>query len=151
MVPSPRAKPRSRADRSNGARAGEWSKRGPKFRRQLALAVPHSPSSPRRAAHAGRLLGQRLYGLDTSRSYFVWYAHADTDELFRLLEGEMRIAFRDGAVTLKSGDLYVVPKGKEHKPYVEHECRVLLLEPEGVRNTGDAEAGSLTALDDVWI
>lgn len=92
-----------------------------------------------------------LVKLSRLEGEFIWHAHTDTDELFYIVEGELRIDFRDGAVTLKAGDVYVVPKGKEHKPYAERECRVLLVEPEGVRNTGDAEASALTAPDDVWI
>lgn len=82
---------------------------------------------------------------------FVWHSHADTDETFIVLEGELAIDFRDGRVVLKAGDLFVVPKGKEHKPFAASECRIMLVEPAGVRNTGDAAGGALTAPDDVWI
>ena len=82
---------------------------------------------------------------------FVWHSHADTDETFIVLEGELAIDFRDGRVVLKTGDLFVVPKGKEHKPFAASECRIMLVEPAGVRNTGDAAAGELTAPDDQWI
>ena len=81
---------------------------------------------------------------------FVWHAHAHTDELFLVLEGRLRIDFRDGAVELGPGELYVVPKGVEHKPCAEGECSVLLVEPRGVVNTGEA-GGGLTAPNDVWI
>jgi len=81
---------------------------------------------------------------------FVWHDHPDTDETFLVLEGEVRIDFRDGAVTLKEGELYVVPKGVEHKPFAEREAKVLLIEPKGVVNTGDAEV-DMTAENDVWI
>ena len=81
---------------------------------------------------------------------FVWHQHADTDEVFITLDGEMRIDFRDGAVNLKTGEMFVVPKGMEHKPYAEKECKILLIEPPGIINTGDA-GGDLTADDDVWI
>jgi mannose-6-phosphate isomerase-like protein (cupin superfamily) len=84
------------------------------------------------------------------RGDFVWHAHKDTDETFIVLEGTLRIDFRDGHVTLGSGEMYVVPKGVEHKPYAEEEVRILLVEPRGVRNTGD-EGGELTADNDVWI
>ncbi|HEY5611579.1 MAG TPA: cupin domain-containing protein [Thermoanaerobaculia bacterium] len=82
---------------------------------------------------------------------FVWHSHADTDETFLVLEGELAIEFRDGRVVLEPGDLFVVPKGKEHKPYAATECKLMLIEPSGVRNTGDAMASALTAPDDVWI
>ena len=81
---------------------------------------------------------------------FVWHQHADTDEVFITLDGEMRIDFRDGAVNLRTGEMCVVPKGVEHKPYAEKECKILLIEPAGIINTGDA-GGSLTAADEVWI
>ena len=73
------------------------------------------------------------------------------DPLMRLYGGEeMEIAFRDGSVTLVEGELFVVPKGVEHKPSADRECHVLLIEPRGVVNTGE-EAGALTAENDVWI
>lgn len=81
---------------------------------------------------------------------FIWHIHADTDEAFLVLEGELRIDFRDGDVLLRRGELYVVPKGIEHKPYAEHEVKLMLIEPRGVLNTGD-EAGERTAQNDVWI
>lgn len=81
---------------------------------------------------------------------FVWHRHADTDEVFITLDGEMRIEFRDGKVNLKAGEMFVVPRGVEHKPFAEKECKILLIEPAGTINTGDA-GGHLTAADDVWI
>ena len=81
---------------------------------------------------------------------FVWHSHADTDEAFFVIEGELRIDFRDGAVTIRPGELYVVPKGVEHKPFAEHEVKLMLIEPRGTVNTGD-EGGDRTAANDVWI
>ena len=81
---------------------------------------------------------------------FVWHDHKHTDETFIVLEGTLRIDLRDGAVNLNAGEMYVVPKGIEHKPYAEHEVKVLLIEPRGVVNTGEA-AGEKTAQNDVWI
>jgi mannose-6-phosphate isomerase-like protein (cupin superfamily) len=81
---------------------------------------------------------------------FIWHDHADTDETFIVLEGELRIDFRDGAVQLAAGEMFVVPKGKEHKPYAEKEVKLLLIEPRGVKNTG-SETSERTALNDVWI
>lgn len=81
---------------------------------------------------------------------FLWHAHADTDEAFLVLDGELRIDFRDGSVTVRAGEMYVVAKGVEHKPYAENEVKLLLIEPHGVRNTGDA-GGERTAENDVWI
>ena len=81
---------------------------------------------------------------------FIWHAHEDTDETFIVLEGELRIDFRDGSVTVAAGEMYVVPKGVEHKPYAEHEVKMLLIEPRGVLNTG-SEGGERTADNDVWL
>ncbi|MCU9951513.1 cupin domain-containing protein [Pseudomonas sp. PDM13] len=81
---------------------------------------------------------------------FIWHSHADTDEAFLVLEGQLRIDLRDGAVLLGPGELYVVPKGVEHKPYAEGEVKMMLIEPRGVLNTGE-EGGERTAQNDVWI
>ena len=81
---------------------------------------------------------------------FVWHQHAETDEVFIALEGEMTIEFRDGAVNVKTGEMFIVPKGVEHRPCAEKECKILLIEPAGTINTGDS-GGSLTAPDEVWI
>ena len=81
---------------------------------------------------------------------FIWHDHEDTDEVFIVLSGEMDIEFRDGKVHLLPGEMYVVPKGVEHKPYAENECEVLLIEPKGVVNTGEA-GGGLKAENDIWI
>lgn len=81
---------------------------------------------------------------------FVWHAHEDTDEAFLVLEGRMGIELRDHTVHLSEGELYVVPRGVEHRPFAEDECHVLLIEPRGVVNTGDA-GGDLQAPNDVWI
>lgn len=82
---------------------------------------------------------------------FEWHSHKNTDETFIVLEGNLRIDFRDGNVTLKAGELYVVPKGIEHKPFAETEVKMLLIEPRGVLNTGDNEINNQTATNDVWI
>jgi mannose-6-phosphate isomerase-like protein (cupin superfamily) len=82
---------------------------------------------------------------------FVWHLHADTDETFIVLEGTLRIDFRDGDVTLRAGEMFVVPKGKEHKPYAENEVKLLLIEPRGVANTGEQQVSQRTAQNDIWI
>jgi mannose-6-phosphate isomerase-like protein (cupin superfamily) len=81
---------------------------------------------------------------------FVWHKHDETDEVFIVLDGEMAIDFRDGPVELRPGEMIVVPQGIEHRPHAEKECQVLLVEPAGTVNTGDA-GGELTAAKDVWI
>ncbi len=81
---------------------------------------------------------------------FVWHRHDTTDEVFIVLDGVVRIDFRDGAVEMRSGEMFVVPRGLEHKPYSEQESKLMLVEPEGTINTGDT-GGELTAEDNVWI
>ena len=81
---------------------------------------------------------------------FVWHEHDDTDEVFIVLEGEMEIEFRDGSVEMKAGEMFVIPKNIEHKPVANNECKILLVEPRSVVNTGDS-GGELTAENDVWI
>jgi len=72
------------------------------------------------------------------RGEFVWHAHPDTDDFFLVLKGSLTIQLRDGEVRLGPGDLYVVPKGIEHRPVAEDEVHLLLIEPFGTPNTGDA-------------
>jgi mannose-6-phosphate isomerase-like protein (cupin superfamily) len=81
---------------------------------------------------------------------FIWHDHQDTDETFIVLEGKLRIDFRDGSVEISAGEMFVVPKGVQHKPYAESEVKLLLIEPRGVLNTGH-EGGERTAVNDVWI
>lgn len=81
---------------------------------------------------------------------FVWHRHDDTDEVFLVLAGSMGIELRDGTVELEEGEMYVVPKGVEHRPFADDECHVLLVEPRGVINTGDAES-ELAAENDIWV
>lgn len=81
---------------------------------------------------------------------FVWHDHHDTDETFIVLDGELRIDFRDGAVIIGPGEMFVVPKGVEHKPFAEKEVKLMLIEPRGVLNTGH-EGGERTAPNDIWI
>ena len=81
---------------------------------------------------------------------FVWHAHEETDEVFIVLAGEMMLEFRDKAVPLATGEMYVVPRGVEHRPVAQEECSIMLVEPRGVVNTGDA-GGAYTAKNDVWV
>ena len=81
---------------------------------------------------------------------FVWHTHQATDEAFIVLHGELEIAFRDGSVILRAGEMYVVPRGLEHLTRAERECHVLVVEPRGVVNTGET-GGKLTARNDVWV
>jgi mannose-6-phosphate isomerase-like protein (cupin superfamily) len=81
---------------------------------------------------------------------FVWHQHDETDELFFCVKGDMKIELRDGSVSLTEGELYIVPRGVEHRPVAAKECQVLLIEPQGVVNTGGVES-ELTAPNDQWI
>ncbi|MGH8597293.1 MAG: cupin domain-containing protein, partial [Gammaproteobacteria bacterium] len=78
---------------------------------------------------------------------FIWHHHKDTDETFIVIEGDLRIDFRDSAVHVSAGEMFVVPKGVEHKPYAHDEVKLLLIEPRGVLNTGH-EGGERTAKPD---
>ena len=81
---------------------------------------------------------------------FVWHSHPETDEVFIVIKGEFEMQLRDGNLTLKDGEMCVVPKGVEHRPVAAHECAILLVEPAGTVNTGDA-VGNLTKEDVEWI
>jgi len=81
---------------------------------------------------------------------FVWHDHKNTDETFIVIEGEMIMKLRDGEVKLSEGEMYIVPKGVEHKPCAENECKILVVEPRGVINTGEVDS-KLTMTEDLWI
>lgn len=80
---------------------------------------------------------------------FVWHTHRDTDEMFLVTKGQIRIQLRDGDVPLGPGELFVVPRGVEHCPIAEEEAEVMLIEPVGVVNTGNV-GGSRTAVLEDW-
>ena len=73
-----------------------------------------------------------------AKGEFVWHKHDDTDDFFLVLHGRIRIRMRDGDVTIGPGEVFVVPKGAEHCPVAEEEAHILLIEPVGTPNTGDA-------------
>lgn len=108
--------------------------------------------------HIGQLWSPRVvaemndyqFKLAKIQGEFVWHAHADTDEVFIVVDGEMTLEFRDGKVDLNTGEMYVVPRGVEHKPVARSECSIMLVEPRGTVNTGDA-GGERTAPNDVWV
>lgn len=81
---------------------------------------------------------------------FIWHDHPETDEVFVVLKGQLEIHTRDGKVVLNEGEMFVVPKGLEHKPVAERECHILLVEPAGTINTGDI-VNERSAANDVWI
>lgn len=81
---------------------------------------------------------------------FIWHKHDETDEVFIILDGSLELHYRDRVVNLQSGEMVVVPKGVEHKPYAASLCSVLLVEPAGTLNTGDA-GGEHTILNPEWV
>ena len=81
---------------------------------------------------------------------FVWHEHKDTDETFLVIEGSMSIEFKDRVVELNAGEMIVVKRGEQHKPFATQECKVMIIEPENVVNTGES-GGYLMAKNDVWI
>lgn len=115
-----------------------------RFSEKLAMLAEHW--SPRVVAE----LNDYQFKIAKMQGEFVWHRHDETDEAFIVLAGRMVIEFRDGRVELGEGEMCVVPRGVEHRPVAEHECSVLLIEPRGVVNTGNA-GGILTAPTDVWI
>jgi mannose-6-phosphate isomerase-like protein (cupin superfamily) len=114
------------------------------FRHKLARFSEHW--SPRIVAE----MNDYQFKLAKLLGEFVWHAHADTDEVFIVLDGDLIIEFRDRVVPLTAGEMYVVPKGVEHRPVAARECSVMLVEPRGVINTGDA-GGLYTAPGDLWV
>lgn len=81
---------------------------------------------------------------------FVWHSHPDTDEMFLVIAGTLGIQFRDRRVELHPGEMIVVPRGVEHRPFAREECHILLIEPGGTVNTGDVDS-PLRAPSDVWV
>ena len=81
---------------------------------------------------------------------FIWHDHPETDEVFIVVKGQLDILFRDGKVSLDEGEMFVVPKGVEHKPVAENECHILLIEPAGTVNTGNV-VDEKTVTNNLWI
>jgi mannose-6-phosphate isomerase-like protein (cupin superfamily) len=77
-----------------------------------------------------------------AKGEFVWHKHDDTDDFFLVINGVLDIEFRDRTVTLSPGDLFIVPKGIEHRPVAREEVHLLLIEPTGTPNTGDARTAA---------
>lgn len=80
---------------------------------------------------------------------FIWHSHPETDELFLVHKGELFIDYRDCRNIVRAGELFIVPRGVEHRPVAPEECEMLLIEPAGTVNTGDA-GGERTATA-AWI
>ena len=77
---------------------------------------------------------------------FTWHKHDDSDDFFLVLKGRLTIQMRTGNVVLNPGELYVVPRGVEHCPVAEEETHILLIEPTGTPNTGNAETAAPRSL-----
>ena len=84
------------------------------------------------------------------KGQFIWHSHKETDETFIVLNGELIIEFKNEKVKLSKGELYIVPKGVEHKPYAKDECHIMLIEPKGIINTGN-QSSELTSKNDDWV
>jgi mannose-6-phosphate isomerase-like protein (cupin superfamily) len=80
---------------------------------------------------------------------FIWHSHPETDEAFIVLEGSLVIEYRDDRIELEKGEMCVVPKGVEHKPFAERECHIMLIEPASTVNTGDE--GGERMIEAEWI
>ena len=106
-----------------------------------AHAQFHEPFQPR---IVGTMNDYKLMVAKT-KGEFVWHTHPDTDDFFLVLKGELTIQLRDRDVVLGPGELYVVPRGVEHCPRSDAGAEILLIEPQGTVNTGDAEPSELTA------
>jgi mannose-6-phosphate isomerase-like protein (cupin superfamily) len=81
---------------------------------------------------------------------FIWHKHPETDEVFIVIDGHLQMDLRDDILYLKKGEMVVIPGGVEHKPSCKEECKILLIEPAGTLNTGDA-GGNLTVTELEWI
>ncbi len=95
-------------------------------------------------------LNECQFKLVKAKREFVWHSHPETDTAFFVVEGRMRLAFRDKEFELAKGELMVVPKGVEHRPICESECTALLIEPKGTVNTGTT-GGAMMDTDLEWI
>ena len=116
----------------------------------INLAQKLSLFSDRWAPRVIAEMNDYLFKVTKLQGEFVWHSHDETDEAFLVLSGTLHIELRDREVTLAGGELFVVPKGVEHKPRAEEECPVLMIEPRHVANTGDG-LGERTAEPNVWI
>lgn len=81
---------------------------------------------------------------------FIWHSHPETDETFIVIKGRMQIEFPDRTIALEAGEMVVVPKGVAHKPTADHECHILMVEPAGTINTGDADSDRKVTTEE-WI
>ena len=95
-------------------------------------------------------LNDYQFKLVKAKREFIWHSHEETDELFFIVEGQMKLATREKVFELKKGELIVTPKGVEHRPVFDEECTMMLVEPSDTLNTGNV-GGPLTDTDLEWI
>ncbi|MEM8997324.1 MAG: cupin domain-containing protein [Acidobacteriota bacterium] len=112
------------------------------------LSQIHDHWSPRIVAE----LNGQYVKLAKVQGEFVWHDHADEDELFLIVHGELTLRFRDGEVALRPGEIYVVPRGVEHQPYAAEETHLMLFEPKATAHTGEIEDEKTVDVEDqAWI
>ncbi|SKB53731.1 Mannose-6-phosphate isomerase, cupin superfamily [Salegentibacter holothuriorum] len=97
----------------------------------------------------GELNGQQVK-LAKLKGEFVWHDHKEEDEMFLVIKGSLKIEFRDNTISLNKGEMYIVPKGVEHKPIAEEEAWVLLFEPANTKHTGEVK-NKLSVENQEWI
>ena len=95
-------------------------------------------------------MNEYQFKLVKAKREFIWHKHVETDEVFMVIEGHLQIDLRDKTLNLNKGEMVVIPKGIEHKPVCKEECTILLIEPSGTVNTGNA-GGDLTDTDLEWV
>ena len=103
--------------------------------------------------HAYKLVAQMNdyhFKLVRMKREFIWHSHPETDEVFVVIDGLLRIDLRNETLSLTKGEMVVIPKGAEHKPSCQEECKILLIEPAGTLNTGNA-SGDLTDTAIEWV
>ena len=95
-------------------------------------------------------MNEYQFKLAKIKNDFIWHSHEETDETFIVIEGSMSIEFESETIELNEGEMIVVPKGKKHRPFAKEEEKIMLIEPRGIKNTGDV-IDDLTSENDQWI
>jgi len=134
----------------SGVQHSEWTNQAKDKRHMINFKDKLSKFSQHWSPRVIAEMNDYQFKLVKLQGEFVWHHHADTDEVFIVIDGCMRIELENETVELSEGEMYVVKKGVEHKPCADHECHVLLVEPRDVVNTGNT-GGKLTAQNDVWV
>ena len=142
------AKARARLGAAVGSRAGDGGDRG--VRRMMTDAINLAEKLATFSEYFSPRTVTQLNDYDVMvvkvKGEFVWHKHDDTDDFFLVLKGELDIELRDRTVTLRPGEMFVVPKGVEHRPVAREEVHLLLIEPTGTPNTGDAKTAAARKL-----